>query len=247
MDASSFRSAIDDIARQITVAGVRGGDEAFVRTPMLYPSGSTAVIRVTGSGDTFFVSDHGAGYDEAEMMGGSATFSRNAPAIAQRAGIGFDHHSFFVVQANHHQLPGAVIAVANCSLEAVSITAFKLAERKYVDDSDALYERLVRVFPRTAVARDAAIVGASTTQWHVAALVRGDHRPTLFEPVSNHHSSIFAVSTKFHDIAEVEDAPARVAVVRKKTELKTYLAVLSQAANVIERDVPNETLIRLAA
>jgi hypothetical protein len=247
MNETTFRSAIEDIARQIIVADVRSGEEAFVRTPMLYPSGSTAIVRITAAGDDFFVTDFGAGYDEADMMGGSATFSRNAPLVAERAGIGFDHRAFFVLRATREQLPGAVISVANCSLEAVSVTAFKLAERKYIDDSEALYERLVRIFTPKAVARDASIVGASTTQWHVAVLVKGEHRPTIFEPVSNHHSSIFAASTKFHDIAEIEDAPARVAVVRKKAEFKTYLAVLSQAANVIERDASDETILRLAA
>ena len=247
MDADGFQRAIDDVARQIVAADVRSGQEAFIKMPMLYPSGSTVVIHVAAVGESFFVTDHGAGYDEAEMMGGSATFSRNAPMIAEKSGIGFDRHSFFVAEALRDQMPGAVVAVANCSLEAVSITAFKLAERRFADDSDTLYERLVRIFPRHSVARDASVVGASATPWHVAALVRGTRHPTIFEPVSSHHTSIFAATTKFHDIAEIEDAPARVAVVRKKAELKTYLAVLTQAASVIERDAPNETIQRLAA
>lgn len=80
----------------------------------------------------------------------------------------------------------------------------------------------------------------------MATLVHGGARRVIFEPVSSHHSSVFAVHAKLHDISLADNAPGRVAVVRKKAELKTYLAVLQESADVIEREVPNETFQRIA-
>ena len=244
-DSKAFRKAIESVTREIVVAEHRDGC-SYIKTPLSYPGGSMIVIRVNDAFPEFFVSDFGAGYSEAEMMGASAIFSRHAREIADHAGIGFDTHSFFVARATREQLPGALVTVANCSQEAVAVAAYRLAERPVSDDAENLFERLVTVFPRDWVAKDAEVIGQSNTRWHVATMVRGGRRPTIFEPVSSHHMSIFAASTKFRDISEMSDAPGRVAIVRKKAELKTYLAVLSRTANVIERDVPNETLVQLA-
>lgn len=245
MDPDTFRKAVDQAHRQLLTVDHRGG-ASFVKLPILYPSGSTVVIRVTDAHPQFFVTDNGAGYDEADFMGGSSIYSRYAKPIAENAGVSFDSHAFFVLEATREQLPAAIVTVANCSQQAAALTAYKLAERKFSDDTDELYQRLVRVFPQRKVAKDVEIVGQSNTRWHVATLVTGP-RAVIFEPVSKHHSSVFAATTKFHDIAQAEEAPERVAVVRRKEDFKTYLAVLSQAANVIERDVPDETIQRLAA
>ena len=97
------------------------------------------------------------------------------------------------------------------------------------------------------VNRDVSIVGASNTSWHVANVVRLERKLTVFEPVSKHPNSITTATTKFHDLARLDDPPNRVAVVENKERLGTYLGVLSQAASVIVRDVPDTTLKRLAA
>lgn len=241
-----FRQALEDVSRQLVRSEQHGGT-AFIRTPLLYPGGSSVVVRIDDNKDRYFVSDYGSAYSEAEMMGASGVFMRNARMIAEAAGIGFDQHAFFVAEAARTQLPGVVVTVANCSQEAVALAAFKLAERRTSDAADMLFERLIGVFSRRVVARDVEVIGASNTKWHVATLVKQDGSRAIFEPVSNHHNSIFAASTKFHDIADTENPPARIAVIRRKAEFKTYLAVLSQAADVIERDAPNETYMQLAA
>jgi hypothetical protein len=53
-----------------------------------------------------------------------------------------------VVEASHGQLPGAVVTIANCSHEATALAAYKLAERKSVDETERLYERLITIFPK---------------------------------------------------------------------------------------------------
>jgi hypothetical protein len=52
---------------------------------------------------------------------------------------------------------------------------------------------------------------------------------------------------KFSDIARLgNDAPTRVAMVRNKKEFGTLLGVLSQAANVVDEDAPDQAIERLA-
>lgn len=241
----SFSNLVDSVAREL-VAVDHGTGHSFISTPLMYPSGTSVVVRVEDAVGEYLVTDFGMGYEEATMMGASNIYARHAKSIAETAGVGFDSHSFFVLKVTREQLAGAVATVANCSLEAVNLAAFKLADRKNADAIEILYKRLVTVFPARRVAKDASVIGHSNTEWHVATLVQGERRRAIFEPVAAHHSSIFAASTKFHDIAAAEDAPGRVAVVKKKADLKTYLAVLSQAANVIERDAADEAYHRLA-
>ena len=77
-NANHNLSAIaQDVARALTHVSVKGGS-AFISTPLLYPSGSHAVIRIDGTGDRWFVSDDGSAHLEAELMGGLASFRRIA-------------------------------------------------------------------------------------------------------------------------------------------------------------------------
>ena len=247
-DDPKFQAIIDSVARQLVIAEHRSGG-SFIRTPLLYPSGAQVVVRIQDSSDHYFVSDIGLGYQEAEMMGASQIYTRQAVSIAEQAGVRFDSHAFFILEASKDQLPGAVATIANCSNEATVVTAYKLATRKYEDDSELLYNRLVNVFSPKAVARRAEVIGSSNTKWRVAAMVRltPNGRSTLFEPVANHHSSIAHATMKFQDIARLDSAPGRVAVVQNKRQFGTYLNVLSQAANVIDERASNAIILRLAA
>jgi hypothetical protein len=204
------------------------------------------VVRVEYAGDSYFVSDMGLGYQETDLMGASLIYSRYARLIGEDAGVDFDNHSFFVVQASKDQLAGAAVAVANCSLEAVSVAAHKLSERKAADEADRLYERLARVFAAPSVAKNVEIKGASTTTYPIANLVRAGGVETIFEPVINHRNSVATVAMKFNDIKLLDHAPGRVSVVRSKDEFGTLLNVLSQAGSVITRDVSDAALRRLA-
>ena len=159
-------------------------------------------------------------------------------------------NAFFVIKINESQLAGAVAAIANCSLEAVTITALKHAEKRAKDGAAILHQRLVSIFTEKFVAKDFDVAGESQTVWQVADVVRSRVDPdriTIFEPVMNHANSIAAVATKFNDIARLERPPGRVAVVRQKAELGTYLGVLSQAGSVIAQDISNSAIERLAA
>ena len=242
---ADFSNLVDEVARKLITVNHDAG-HSFISTPLVYPNGTSVVIRIEDAQGEYLVTDFGVGSEEAAMMGASAMYSRCARVVSEAANIGFDNHSFFAIRVTREQLAGAVVTVANCSKEAVNIMAYKLADRRTKDAEEMLYNRLIGIFPKQRIARDVSIVGQSNTEWHVATLVRGEQCQTIFEPVSAHHVSVCAAATKFHDIAEVEDAPSRVAVVEKKVDLKTYLAVLSQSASVIERGSSDDTYNQVA-
>jgi hypothetical protein len=240
-----FASAVDAVAREL-VTTEHFGSASLIKTPMMYPSGASAVIQVTQHGDRFFVTDMGLGQMEADMIGASVLYANSAKPLAEHFGIRFDNQAFFVAEANRTQLAGAVTIVANCSSEAAALAALKAAERRFEEDSDVLYRRLATVFPKAEIVRNVDFVGSSTHKWPIATMVTHNRKVSLFEPVSKHHTSVVNAAVKFNDIARLDNPPQRVAVVKKKNELGNYLNVLSQSASVIEYNVPDTVLIRLA-
>jgi hypothetical protein len=234
------------VARDLASSESSGMESAMVQMPLLYPSGSSVVVRIDIMDTDYFVSDMGLGLQEAEMMGAPRTFKNSAVHIAENAGIQFDQHSFFVARASREQLVGAVTTIANCSLEATIVTAHKIAEDKADNAVEILQQKLTDIFTAKSVARDVEIRGASATAWKVAASVRvGDHY-SLFDFVSPHPNSVAAAVTKFVDISELQNPPKRVAVVRDKSRLGTRLTVLARTANVIEVTAPERVFRNLA-
>jgi len=180
------------------------------------------------------------------MYGASNAFHRFAEKIAEHYGVSFDNQSFFVAETPAETLPSAITIIANCSVESANIAALKASERKYAEDSDLLYSKLIQAFPKEKVARNAHIIGSSTHQWPVAALVALNGREAIFEPVSKHHNSVVNAAAKFHDIARLDNGPSRVAMVRNVVEMNDYINILSQAATVVEFSADKQT-IRMAA
>jgi hypothetical protein len=253
-DSTQFARLVDTVAREI-VATEHQENGSFIRLPLLYPSGATVVVRVERGDNRYFVSDWGLGYQETDLYGAGSFYTRHARPIAEKAGVGFDNQSFFIVEATREQLPGAVVTIGNCSQEAAMRAADALAEKTFEDSKERLYERLVRVFARPHVSstklvrKNVRVIGHSSTDWPIATIVHlpDARRSTIFEPVTKHHNSVAHAAMKFNDIARLgSDAPNRVAVVHRKKELGTFLGVLSQSASVIEDDASDETFSRLA-
>lgn len=206
----------------------------YVSTPILYPSGRTAVIRVSGGGDRFFVSDYGLGYEEAEHAGASRTYVRRAKRIAEIAGISFDSRAFFVVEVSLDQLAGAIATVANCSVEAMVQTLVVVAERSMTDGIDFMVEKLEQTFGARHVHKNREVVGASNHEWRFPAVVETTGYSAVFDFVTAHPNSVAAASTKMADVQRLPKPPRRLIMVHKKADLGTFLGVISPVASVVE-------------
>ena len=246
-DSVAFQQALDAVTSELVTVQMDGA-AAFIKTPLTYPGGSSVVVRVSEDQQGYFVTDYGLGIEEAELMGVyAAAFAKHAHQVANATGTRFDNHSFFALEASREQLCGAIVAIANASQVTVIHSCFGVADKTGQAEAQ-LYARLQSIFgPRRArIDRRATVNGYSNTPWKVNALVSIGKRRTVFEAVSKHHTSITAATTKFYDIARIGDhAPQRVAIVRSKKDLGTYLGVLSQAASVLEDSAPNDAIIKL--
>lgn len=245
---AEFKKAVEDAARELVSVKYRG-QWAFVVVPALYPSGASAVVRIERYASGFTISDFSLAFHEAEQSGGANIFGRQARAAALRYGVAFDGQQLLLNEISIDQLPGAIKVVASASVETATTVDLRLAERKFVDSAERLYERLTELFKPDNVERDVEVIGASATSWHIAATVKALRQGTpaaLFEPVTNHHSSVAHVSMKFRDIALLEQPPKRISIVHSKAELGTYLGVLAQTSSVIEDSASNDALLRVA-
>ncbi len=236
----------EEVARCMAQS-ISNGAGTFIRTPVLYPSGSSVVVHLDGSRDRFFVSDYGYGYAEADMMGAPASYVRTARDLAERTGIGFDARSFFVAEATRDELVGTVAAIADCSQRAVTETAFRLEAKKTEEDKEEVISRLLDVFGRQKVELHPDVVGASSIAWPVLARVNGLSGPVIFDYSKANRRSAANIAAKNHDIARLERAPKRIVAVRSKPDMDGLVALLAQSASVIEIGVPSETYRSLAA
>lgn len=222
---------------------------SFIATPLVYPSGTSVVVRLDGSGIRFFVSDYGMGFQEAMMMNASHSYTMIAHGLIRDTGISFDHRSFFVAEAARDELAGVVSAVANCSQRAVIETALIHEARKLDVDRNLLIERLQAAFGQKRVEKDVEIRGASTIKWDVTARVAtSDSVVMLFDYAKPHKNSVSNTVAKFHDIARLSVPPRRIVTIRDTVLMDCFVGLLSQSAHVIElAATPDEALRALAA
>lgn len=202
MSAAIFdaEAAATEVARALVSTQTVEG-RAFVATPVTYPTGSHVVVRLDGMGDRWFVSDDGYGSLEADLMNAGATFRRVAPHVAERAGVAFDQRALFVIEATRSELPGAVVAVANASAEAVRRTAIRIEEIRYAA-SRALFDQRVRsTFPNEVIVQQPTISGMTGRQWEFSAGVeRHGEVVVLLDLVRARPNAVYASVARFTDV-----------------------------------------------
>lgn len=243
---SALVEAVEIAMRQM-VSAVHHSEGAYIKTALLYPSGSGVVIRVSGSAERFFVTDFGSGYMECDMAGYGDIYKRQARKISEMYGVKFDGDAFFSIEVPKDKIAGAVSVIASCSCEAVILASDKAAEKTANDTKDVLIERLNRTFGASKIIRSDHVFGASNHKWEFTASTIINDKKTLFEVASAHPNSVGAAAMKMHDVARLDNPPNRVIFVPKKESLGTYLGVLSHSASVIEKTITEQQLIKLAA
>lgn len=234
------------IRKMVSAEHFRAG--SLVSMPVLYPSGASVVIEVTLQQGRCFVSDRGGGHQEAELMGVQRGYSKEAERIAVEAGIRFDGRDMFVAEVDVERLLGAMEVVANSSQLAVSLCALRASERDARDARERLYDKLAEVYPTREIVRDAAVMGASSHRWKLAALVKTGAGASVFEAVTANHNSVVGAAAKFHDLARLDNGPRRVAVIAPKAGIGDFYGVIAPAAtSIIEMTSPRAKFEELLA
>lgn len=214
---------------------------AFISTPLLYPGGSSVVVRVHQHGSRFFVTDSGLGHRETEMMGGGRLFQKIAPGVAVRFGISFDQEAFFATEAERDELVPAVTLVANASRSAVELTAYRVTDKLVKDTREIMKAKLIRAFDPRLVATDFEFRGASNDSWSFDAAVRSDNGLSLFQLVTPAPLSVHSAIARFVDVADITapGIPQLIAVLEDR-DRTSHLRLVERSAKTIElgADVP---------
>lgn len=242
-DAETEKKAVE-VAAQVAAELVRVDvvqGRAFLRTPIMFPSGSFVVVMIEDQGrGEFKLSDLGQGLEEADQIGIGRSFKRQAGEAAQRFGLEWTGTCFVLRGATRRQLAGATVAIAN----AVSSAAERALARAPNRPQDAAVERLVarlqRMFPTAQVKRGASLQGASTHEWNIDAMIALNSKRIVLDFVTPNPISVAFASAKFHDIARLDIAPRRISVVHRKVDFGDLLPVVAQASSVVEADAGDE-------
>ena len=226
----------DQVARGLSKATMIEG-RAFIRTAILFPSGSTVVVAIEPEGGgSYRVSDLGSGSDQAELLDIFSLYRGQAREVATHSGTTFTGHAFELARVTAEQLVGATMTVANAVGRALDHAVQRAEQRKREIAADRLFDRLGRLFRPSSVSRDVEIRGASAHAWKFDAIVQGSGHRAVFDIVTSHPTSIAFATTKFHDLARLDQAPVRVAVVHRKTSLHEFRSIVEQAAEVLDDD-----------
>ncbi|MBB4004445.1 hypothetical protein [Aurantimonas endophytica] len=220
----------------------------MITTPVLFPSGAHVSVRISVEGGRCLITDDGAAYAEADMMGALPIFRRAANTVASEVGVRFNHFEIFEAEARPETAAGWVAIVADASRRAVAITAERLAKKLDAEMRVSIVDRLTDVFGVKNVFAEAAISGASTHAWKVDALVRTDHREIAIEVITPAPASVSSAYVKLDDIRRLDNAPRTVAALSSRSSFGSdQLLILNRAAKIIDLKADLSELRRLAA
>jgi hypothetical protein len=221
---------------------------AFIRTPILFASGTVLVVVLEQEpGGTFRVSDLGQGHEEAVQLGVATAYLHRARGLAAAEGLVLHGHELAFDRIGEAALAGACAVLGSTVLRLVEQARLAGAATRDRSRKAHLLARLVEVFPDRRIEADAVVRGASTQEWSVDALLQEGGRRIVFDLVEPHLTSVSLAATKLGDLAALEQAPRCVSVVRRKAEFGAMLALLSQAARVVEEAAPGGAFLRAAA
>lgn len=244
MLATQLSDIVDEAVRRlISVEHFQAG--TIISMPVLYPSGATVTLELFMQKERVFISDRGGGYLEAEMIGASRVYAKEAQRIACEAGIKFDGQDMFVAEVPIDRINGALTVVASSSSQAASLAALRAADREEGDAKEALYERLSEVFGSSGYEKEVKLLGASNHSWRVDAVVKREDTSAVFNSVTKRYISAAGTAAKFHDLSRLELSPVCVAVVTTKADLGDWYGVISLASNsVLEINDANDQFMR---
>lgn len=216
--------------------GVRRGlgEKMLLDMPVSYPSGASAVVDVELNGDKIWVSDMGMGHTEAMMMGAVESYQNVARDKAAEFGVGYDGGAIFVLWAPVDRIEAAIICVANASAQAAAEAVRLASEVRHKRQEDAVFEKVVRVFGGSSVARSYELSGRRS-KWdahNVVLLTNG--RRAIFEPMSKQHVSVSSKFLMFSDLREANIGISLNAVVESIEALDAKAQMVGDVANILE-------------
>ena len=137
----------------------QNGEGSLLNMPIPYPSGALVVLEIVPNAGSYFVSDVGFGFQEAEAYGAQGFYSHSAKQAAQKFGVSFDGYSIFSQWVGDSGLESALVYVANASKNAAERAIERAIEEKSSQKTDELFDRVEKIFGPKMVRRKLEIPG----------------------------------------------------------------------------------------
>lgn len=235
------------VARLVSLDAV--GGRYRISMPVTLCTGSMVDVSVWAEpGGTFMVSDDGTAHFEATLaMVSERTFGAVARAKITPYGALFDGHSMLFIRVGAERLHGAIVAMASLIKEVVDEAIARAARAKAASTINTLYERIGMAFPNAEVQHHAGMIGASTAEYEVDAVVKTDRGLLVFDMFTKDPISIAATFTKLSDLSRLEQPPRLVAVTPMPEMVGPKLQLISSVAPIIRPDATIETYLKAAA
>jgi hypothetical protein len=242
-------SSVAEVARTAAASLVSvkdWGSSSFISLPLIYPGGGFVTVKLERvKSGTIRVSDNGFAFRELESIGAQRSFGKMAPGIIEPLSVEVDRRRVFVDVA-FDQVERAICDVAIASWQIADRVVGRAAEQDEIEIQEYLKDRLVSIFGTEKVEPDYKLVGPSTTEWDVSAVVKLSDHMAVFHAVANQPYSVFRTSAAFHDLANLPKPPTLTSVVRSKQAMGAKFALLAQAGRVIEEEQDDKVYLSAA-
>lgn len=225
-----------------------GGRGAVITTPVLFPSGSHVTVLVSLNGDRCLITDDGAAFGEADLMGAANIFRRAAKKTAEEAGVKFNSYEIFEAEAKPERAAGMIAIIADAARRSVQLTSERLAKKIEVDTRETMLDQLREIFGAPKVIPEAVMPGASSHSWKLDALVESDDGLIALEALTPAANSVSSAYIKLDDIRRLDGGPRTAAVLsNKKSFTSDQLVMLGRTATLIDLKSGRSAFARLAA
>lgn len=219
---------------------------SFLSLPLIAPDGSNVAVRIRRKGGRFLVDDGGFVQQDLFHIGADRSFPRTASKLLEDSYLEVAD-GIIGAEVEPNELERAICDVAISSWQVLDRIYAKQSLENEDVGTDYLQNRLAHIFGESRVAAAEKVTGASTEEWPVSAVVHINDRVAVFQAVGEQANSIFRASAVLRDIADLDNPPIRVAVVKDKEKLGRRLGLLSRSSRVIQGDQEDEVYRRAIA
>jgi hypothetical protein len=221
------------------------GDSIRLALPIAYPSGACAAVQISINKDECFITDCALGYAEAEFASAQSYYDHAARATSQHFGVQYDGVNVFASRAPVDRLEGAIVAVANASVQAVTHAIMRAVTDKERRSNTQLFDKVSDIFGARHVARTADLKGREA-EWQAHNVVTIDGAIAVFEFVTAHQNSIANKFQMFSDLHRGSIKPSLNAVVRSLSEIGSKGTMLADVSHLFEITAANDDFKRFA-
>lgn len=212
------------------------GDSIRVETTTLLPGGDLIAVTVAARGETFDVSDGGAGRMAMLALGVqdlTRADMRRGAEVAGELGLVFDGQGFVAPDLSAAQVAAGVAYVADACRTWTAAAIEGRAKRAARNLAGEVAGRLREILPDFPIDENRELLGASTKRhnFDVVVALRGD-RFAAFDLVAPAAASIAATHLKFFDLFQAhQDWPREAVVEDLSAWAADDLAVMQQVSS----------------